>query len=202
VPLMDDGPASGWSPRSTDAASLEDLLAQEGLPAEPDGFSEDRQATDDDDTAEPSEAEPSAPAGPTVVQLPNGASVTAPNPQIAKVIEAAVGGTPIGEAFRQQGMVVPPPGTAVDHPVDPGRLASGDIGMFTDRQALALDRNQALLGGQIQPVASVSGPSFLGWLHPPDPGGTAPSASAETTAPESAGSPPPTRPASSAGHSR
>jgi Domain of unknown function (DUF4226) len=207
TPRMDESPGSGWSARPSDGLSLDDLLAQEEPLAEPDDLSEDQQPAGGDD-AEPSESsekpEPQAAGGPTVVQLPNGDSVTAPNPQIAKVIEAAVGGTPIGEAFRQQGMIVPPPGTAVTHPVDPGRLTSGDIGMFTDRQALALDRSQALFDGQIRPVASVSGPSFLGWLHPPGPGPGAATASAPSsaTAPESAGSPQPTRPATSAGHSR
>jgi hypothetical protein len=199
TPRMDESPASGWSAQPSDGVSLDDLLAQEAPPAEPDELSEDQQPAGGGD-AEPSE--PQSSGGPTVVQLPNGDSVTAPNPQIARVIEAAVGGTPIGEAFRQQGMIVPPPGTAVAHPVDPGQLRSGDIGMFTDRQALALDRNQALFDGQIQPVASVSGPSFLGWLHPPGPGTTTPSASSPATPPESAGSPQPTRPATSAGRSR
>jgi hypothetical protein len=207
APPLQESPASGWSTRPSDGLSLEDLLAQEESPAEPDELSEGQPPTGATD-AEPSTSEtsdpsePQASGGPTVVQLPNGHSVTAPNPQIARVIEAAVGGTPIGEAFRQQGMIVPPPGTAVAHPVDPGRVSSGDIGMFTDRQSLALDRQQALFNGQIQPVASVSGPSFLGWLHPPGPGAVTPLASSPTAPQENAGSPQPTRPASSAGRSR
>jgi hypothetical protein len=204
-PRMDESSGSGWSARPSDGLSLDDLLAQEEPPAESDGLSDDQQPAGGGDT-KPSETsekpEPQASGGPTVVQLPNGDSVTAPNPQIARVIEAAVGGTPIGEAFRQQGMIVPPPGTAVTHPVDPGRLSSGDLGMFTDRQALALNRSQALFDGQIQPVASVSGPSFLGWLHPPGPGATTSSAPSSATAPEIAGPPQPTRPATSAGYSR
>jgi hypothetical protein len=109
----------------------------------------------------------SPPAGPTTVSLPDGDTVTAASPQLAAAIEAAVGGAPIADAFHQQGIVIPPPGTAVTSPVDPLQAIPGDIGMFTDRHALALGHEKALLEGQIQHIATVSGPSFLGWEHPP-----------------------------------
>lgn len=134
--------------------------------------------------------------GPTEVRLPGGETVTAPNRQIASVIEAAAGGMPIPDAFHQQGIVIPPPGTAVSHPIDASRLTPGDIGMFTDRQALALGHSKALLNGQIQSVSSINGPSFLGWEHPPAPG-----APTSLTSPMTNESPTPTRPAA-AGPSR
>ncbi|MBB3748744.1 hypothetical protein FHT44_001205 [Mycolicibacterium sp. BK634] len=123
----------------------------------------------------------------TVVQLPNGETVTAPSPQLAAAITAAVAGTPIPEAFRQQGITLPAPGTAVPHPIESARLIPGDIGMLTDRHALALGNGKAVFNNQIQPIASVTGPSFLGWEHPPEPGST-------TTLPK-ADQPTPTRPA-------
>jgi len=145
----------------------------------------------DDAAAEHDDAEPAAdspPAGPTVVTLPDGETVTAASPQLAAAIKAAVAGTPIAEAFGQQGIVIPPPGTAVANPIDPLDVAPGDIGMLTDRHALALGPTKALLDGQIQHIATVSGAGFLGWEHPP-------AASARATAPAGPDAPTPTRPA-------
>ncbi|CAG7207485.1 DUF4226 domain-containing protein [Mycobacterium avium subsp. paratuberculosis] len=122
--------------------------------------------------------------------LPDGETVAAASPQLAAAIKAAVGGTPIAEAFQQQGMTLPTPGTAVANPVDVVRVSPGDIGMFTDRHALALGPGKALLDGQIQHIATVSGPGFLGWEHPP-------AAAASVTAPAKPDPPTPTRPASS-----
>ena len=62
--------------------------------------------------------------------------------------------------------------------------------MFTDRHALALGRNKALLDGQIQHISTISGPSFLGWEHPPAP--------ATGTAPARTEAPTPTRPSATA----
>ncbi|HEX7322096.1 MAG TPA: DUF4226 domain-containing protein [Mycobacterium sp.] len=116
---------------------------------------------------EPAAPEPAAGTSPTAVMLPNGETVTAATPQLAAVLQAAADGTPVAEAFRQQGITIPPPGTAVTAPVDQSQVSSGDIGMFTDRHALALGSGKALLDGQIQHIANVRGPSFLGWQHPP-----------------------------------
>jgi hypothetical protein len=127
------------------------------------------------------------PTGPTTVTLPNGETVTAASPQLAAAIKAAAGGAPIAEAFRQQGITIPPPGTAVTNPIDASRVAPGDIGIFTDRHALALGRGKALLDGQMQHISTISGPSFLGWEHPPT--------SASATAPARTEAPTPTRPA-------
>lgn len=109
-------------------------------------------------------------AGPTTVTLPDGEVVSVASPQLAAVIRAAVDGTPIAEAFRAQGITIPVAGSAVAHPLDPRQLSPGDIGMFTDRQALAVGNGKAILNGHLQPVATVTGPSFLGWEHPPKAG--------------------------------
>ena len=122
--------------------------------------------------------------------LPDGETVTAASPQLAAAIQSAVGGTPIAEAFQQQGMTLPPPGTTVVNPIDALQVTPGDIGMLTDRHALALGPGKALLDGQIQHIATVSGPSFLGWEHPP-------AAAATVTTPAKPEPPTPTRPATS-----
>jgi hypothetical protein len=141
---------------------------------------DDRLVSDD------KEAEPVEPAsGPTTVTLPTGETVTAASPQLAAVIEAAANGTPIAEAFTQEGMTIPAPGTAVDDPLDPATLAPGDVGIYTDRHALSLGESRALVNGQIQHISTVTGPSFLGWEHPPVPVGV----------PVAAAPPAPTRPA-------
>jgi hypothetical protein len=124
-------------------------------------------------------------APPTTVTLPGGETITAASPQLAAAIRAAIGGTPIADAFRQQGITIPEPGTEVTDPVDPHNLSPGDVGIFTDRHALALGRDKALLDGRIAPITSVSGPNFLGWEHPP-----------AASAPDEAAAPAPTHPAS------
>ena len=130
---------------------------------------EDRLVSDADDHDRAGHEPTESGSGPTTVTLPNGDTLIAASPQLAAAIEAAAGGTPIAEAFRQEGMTIPPPGTAVSDPVDPAQLAPGDIGMFTDRHALALGASRALVNGQIQHISTVNGPSFLGWEHPPVP---------------------------------
>src|SRR6516164_1047949 len=105
--------------------------------------------------------------GPITVTLPDGETVTAASPQLAAVIQAAVAGAPIADAFHQQGITIPPPGTAVTNPIDPRQVIPGDVGVFTDRHSLALGHEKALLDGQIQHLATVGGPNFLGWEHPP-----------------------------------
>jgi hypothetical protein len=166
-----------------------DELADEGLPDDQDQSSRDGSNESGDETAAPpGEASDEPSAHPTTVTLPDGETLTAASPQLAAAITAAVGGTPIAEAFQQQGMTIPPPGTAVPSPIDSLQVAPGDIGMFTDRHALALGPGKALLDGQIQHIATVSGPSFLGWEHPP-------ASNAAVTAPAKPDPPTPTRPA-------
>lgn len=103
----------------------------------------------------------------TVVELPGGQIVAAPSPQVAAAMTAAVGGMPIKEAFEKQGIALPEAGSPVTDPVPPEDLLPGDIGMLTDRHALALGNGTALLDQQIQSLARVMGPGFLGWQHPP-----------------------------------
>lgn len=163
-----------------------DPLVADDMPARPTEEPGDQTGAEPVDSAEPD-------SDATTVRLPTGETIAAASPQLAGVIAAAVGGTPIAEAFRQHGITIPAPGSAVAHPVDPMRLAAGDIGMFTDRHALALGNGKAVFNNQIQPISSVTGPSFLGWEHPPGPDTTPPSTRSEP--------PTPTRPAVTAGPS-
>jgi hypothetical protein len=153
---------------------------------EPD-LTDDAEGQDGDEVVSEDKHEPQ-PVGPTPVSLPDGDTVTAASPQLAAAIQAAVGGAPIAEAFHRQGITIPAPGTAVANPIEPLQAVPGDIGIFTDRHALALGHEKALLDGQIQRIATVSGPSFLGWEHPP-------AATAPATAPADTDTPTPTRPA-------
>jgi Domain of unknown function (DUF4226) len=148
---------------------------------------EDRLVSDEDDPERAGHEHAEPATGPTTATLPNGETLTAASPQLAAAIEAAASGTPIADAFRQEGMTIPPPGTAVSDPVDPSQLAPGDIGMFTDRHALALGDSRALVNGQIQHISTVNGPGFLGWEHPPVP--------VSAPEPDRTDPPAPTRPA-------
>lgn len=102
---------------------------------------------------------------PNTVVLPDGETVTAESPAIAKAITAAVHGLPIAEAFRQQGITIPAPGSPVPQPIDPAQLEPGDVGVFADRHALAVGGGKALLNNQIQPVEELPESGFLGWQH-------------------------------------
>ena len=143
------------------------------LPGAPDRREED--LPPDADREDPDADEPGRPAGdaaaeePNAVLLPSGEIITAPSPALADAIEAALAGTPVPQAYAAHGMALPEPGSPVPAPLEPGRLAAGDIGMLTDRHAVALGNGDALLDGRIIAVAGVSGPGFLGWLRPPDP---------------------------------
>lgn len=181
LPLSGLQPGIGGEPRPKD---LDD-----DLPPLDDLIPNDEPASEDTLDDEPDDAAPESapPLDPTTVTLPDGETVTAASPQLAAAIKAAAEGAPIAEAFRQQGITIPPPGTAVTVPIDPARVIPGDLGMFTDRHALVVGHSNALLDGQIQRIANVSGPSFLGWQHPPAPATT----STEPATPEP---PTPTRP--------
>lgn len=188
-----DGP--GGLPGLRDADGTDPALEELADDALPDAQEEDPGAQDaSSDAGDGTDDQPGSSdeptTGPTPVTLPDGETVTAASPQLAAAIKAAVGGTPIAEAFQQQGMTIPPPGTAVSSPIDSLQVAPGDIGMFTDHHALALSPGKALLDGQIQRIATVSGPSFLGWEHPP-------AATAAPATPAKPDPPTPTRPATS-----
>jgi len=115
-----------------------------------------------------------SPADDLTLELPDGQSVTAPSPQLATVISAAVAGTPIPDAFSAQGITIPAPGSSVIAPVDPAMLVPGDIGVFSDRHALALGDGKALLDNQIQAIDGFEGRGLIGWQHPPEPVTTSP----------------------------
>jgi Domain of unknown function (DUF4226) len=196
APLPAGGTPAGWGtpggfPLPARQADSDAALTGLDGPAESEDPDDDKAATDDADHDK--DQDPSAqdrelpPSGPTTVTLPDGETVTASSPQLAAAIKAAAGGAPIADAFAQQGITIPAPGTAVSNPIDPVQVIPGDIGIFTDRHALGLGHGKALLDGQIQHIATVSGPSFLGWEHPP--------AEATATAPAGTDTPTPTRPA-------
>jgi hypothetical protein len=138
------------------------------------------------------EAAPEPTEDPTAVELPDGQTLNAPTPELAAAISAAVAGMPIAEAFRQQGITLPPPGSPVTAPIDASRLLPGDIGMLTDRHAVALGNGKALLDNRIQPIANVTGLGFLGWQQPPSP------VPITTTTSDTPEIPAPTRPAETA----
>jgi hypothetical protein len=173
-------PLAGSAPEDLPPADLYDARPESDDP-------ENRLVSDDEDHDRAGHESDEPALGPTTVTLPNGDTLTAASPQLAAAIEAAAAGTPIAEAFRQEGMTIPPPGTAVSDPVEPAQLTPGDIGMFTDRHALALGESRALVNGQIQHISTVTGPSFLGWEHPPAP--------INAPAPNTNEPPAPTRPA-------
>lgn len=174
-------------------SQLSDLFAEpepppERIPEEPD----DDAAAEQTETETEEGKDTAADTRRSTVQLPDGEEITAPNPRIAAALTATLSGTPIDEAFRREAMVLPEPGSPVVRPLDPGRLGTGDIGVFTDRLAVALDGRRAWHDGQVQPIANVAGPSFLGWQHLPDvPTPQRP----DVPAPQSAQTPAPTRPA-------
>lgn len=142
-----------------------------------------------DGPAEPTADRPAEPLpadGAVVIRLPGGQTVTAPSPELAAVITAAVAGTPIPDAFRQQGIAIPPPGSAIAALVAPDQLTAGDIGVLADRHALALGAGKALLDNQIRDVADIAGiagPGFAGWQHPPEPLPVPPAAPVPAPAP-------------------
>jgi Domain of unknown function (DUF4226) len=201
IPNFGGGPLPGLTPASTAGLEGLPLAGLRGDDTELRGLDDDEPPPEDDPPADeldahdvsadaPEDEDEAAQGGPTTLTLPDGETVQAASPQLAAAITAAVGGAPIPEAFQQQGITIPSPGTAVVDPIEPSRVSPGDIGIFVDRHALALGPGKALLDGQIQHIATVSGPNFLGWEHPP-------AASATMTTPARPDTPTPTRPASS-----
>lgn len=169
-------------PTPADTADDQDYPLEDPAPADdiaPDE-AEGAGSTDDDPGREPQPDE-----GPVTVTLPDGATTTIADPQLAAAMQAAADGTPVAEAFRRQGIDIPPPGTPVTAPVEQARVRPGDIGVFSDRHALAVGDGKALLDGQIHLVSNLRGPGFLGWQHPP----------VRIQEPAPAGEPVPTRPA-------
>ncbi|WP_051465326.1 hypothetical protein [Mycobacterium genavense] len=120
------GSMGGWGtpgglaiPERREGGDADPALDDDGLEADPaDPEPDDRDEHQQEEDAGVAAAD-APPAGPTTVTLPDGETVTAASPQLAAAIEAAVGGASIPDAFRQQGITIPAPGTAVASPIDP-----------------------------------------------------------------------------------
>ena len=170
---------SGGGPPTLPASSLPDFSTHTG-DEPPHRGAESKADPEPPDTGDqkPGGTEPGSgewrPADDLTIALPDGHTVTAPSPQLAAVISAAVAGTPIPDAFSDQGITIPAPGSPVSAPVDPAMLVPGDIGVFIDRHALSLGQGKALLDNQIQTIDSFGGRGLIGWLHPPEPVTTSP----------------------------
>lgn len=139
-------------------------------PKDDDDRGDEAAAEDSPEPAQTSSADdqqPQDPQKPVTVRLPDGQLRSFADPRLAAVLQATVDGQPVTEAFRSQGIHIPPPGTPVPAPVAVATLRAGDIGVFTDRHALAVGDGKALLDGQVHLVENLRGPGFLGWQHPP-----------------------------------
>ena len=99
--------------------------------------------------------------------------------ELAAAVMAHLEGKPLEEAYREQNIQLPPPGTPVTDPVDPSRLSAGMLGMFKDHFVVALSSVKALQDGEVVPLSSISSsPDFLAWLDPSATGGAVPTAAA------------------------
>ena len=193
TPAAMTAPAAGWGGGGLPAATMPSggslpMLPATALPDFPTHAIDDPRLRDAEPKADPvtpdtaDEKPGGAEAGPgegpptdgLTIELPDGQRFTAPSPQLAAVIAAAVAGTPIPDAFSGQGITIPAPGSPVVAPVDPAVLVPGDIGVFGDRYALALGEGKALLDNQIQPIDGFAGRGLIGWQHPPEPVTTSP----------------------------
>jgi hypothetical protein len=105
--------------------------------------------------------------GSTEVPLPDGTIAHAPDHRAAAAVRAALGGADIAEAYRREGIVLPPPGTPVQAPIAAADLMAGDVGVWKDHLLMALGDSKVLVAGQVEPQSSVAtGTDFLGWTRP------------------------------------
>lgn len=172
-----DGPGFGAMPAAMPSGfpltGLTPGLGSEDLPAGDDYRTEEAAAAgvpegaDADGPDGEASAQDAGEQGPVAVRLPDGETTAVSNPQLAAAMQAVADGQSVVEAFRDQGIHIPPPGTPVTAAVDVAGLRPGDIGVFTDRHALAVGSGKALLDGQVHLVENLRGPGFLGWQHPP-----------------------------------
>lgn len=168
------GGGSGMSP--LDGLSSLPALAALADPAEPDlaprgdevGADADEVGADADEVGADADEEAGGRAEPGL-EVPSGVDANESDPPFAGVIAAAVSGTPIPDAFDQQGITIPGPGTQVSTPLALEDVVPGDVALFDDRHALALGNGKVLLDDQIQPIEAVNRPGFIGWQHPPEP---------------------------------
>jgi hypothetical protein len=185
----DDAPARGKDGKdgSADPAKADTTTAptngQQQLAGQP------GQSPNTPDGQPPTAVVPAAsPSG--TVKLPDGSTATARTPQAAQAIRDYLAGDTVDASYRKNGIQLPPPGTAITHPVDPSRLTCGDLAMFKDHYVPVLSSVKAYLNGQVVALGSVaSSPDFLGWIDPTaaasppapaatPPGGPAPAAAA------------------------
>ena len=174
----------GWGGGAPSGAGLSSLPGLTGLGAglgvrprgdtlrdvqRPGASDESEESDESGESEESGQPAASDTPGSTVIRLPGGQQIAAPSPELAAVITAAVAGTPIAEAFRQQGIALPAPGSVPTALVAPDSLVPGDVGFFADHHALALGEGKALLDNEIRSVTDVAGPGFAGWQHPPPP---------------------------------
>lgn len=180
-------PATTSADKPADAAKSDKPLAAEA------GFKDDgatgaggkggtaEQAARDTAAGDPGKATPaaaapaSAPGAPTppadaakTVTLPDGTPVTAPNEQAANATRAVLAGQSVTDAYKAQGVDIPPPGAPVTAPVDPSHLQPGDIARFESRPpVMALGNGKIWMDGQVQPLSALgSSGDFLGWSKP------------------------------------
>jgi len=127
-------------------------------------------AEHDADPATPVPGGPPAPIAPPAsptVKLPDGSTANARTPQAAQAIRDWLAGNTVDASYRQNGITLPPPGTPVTDPVDPSRLACGDVAMFRDHYEPVLSSVKGYLNGQVVPLSTVTTrPDFLGFIDP------------------------------------
>ena len=189
-PAAPKDPAATAADKPSDAAKADKPLAAEA------GFKDDGAtgaggqggtaeqaardtAAGDSGKAAPAAAAPaSAPGAPTppadaakTVTLPDGTPVTAPNEQAANATRAVLAGQSVTDAYKAQGVDIPPPGAPVTAPVDPSHLQPGDIARFESRPpVMALGNGKIWMDGQVQPLSALgSSGDFLGWSKPSAP---------------------------------
>lgn len=160
-------PSFGGAPSLPSLGGLSPLAPLSNLAA---GLTPDRPFAEDGRTDGPAPPDPvddpAAEADPPMRDAP----ASQPSEvELSGVIAAAVSGTPIPDAFAAHGISVPDPGSPVSAPLEPTQVIAGDVGIFTDRHALALGNGKVLLDNQIQPIETVSRPGFIGWQHPSAP---------------------------------
>lgn len=138
--------------------------------------------------AAPAAAPASAAGNPSlVVQMPDGSPVTATTPQHAGSVRAVMSGASVADAWKQNGVQLPPPGTPVTTPGDPSHLVPGEIAQYKSRDPVMYVGNGKIwLDGQPQPQSALPTADFLGWL---DPGAVAGAPPAPAAAPGSPGGP-------------
>ena len=112
---------------------------------------------------------PGAPIDPArAVTMPDGTPVTAPNEKAATAARSVLTGQSVTDAYKAQGIDIPPPGTPVTTPVDPAHLEAGDIARFGSRPpVMAMGNGKVWMDGQLQPLSAMgSSGDFLGWSKP------------------------------------